>query len=150
MEFASTILKEAGLDPLPRYREPGLSPRSTPDVAKRFPLVLTTGARLPMYVHSRTFRLAWDRGLRPDPNADINPADAAARGISDGDWISLSTARASLRVRAHLTEVVAPGVVNFYHAWPEADANSLIEPDYLDPISAYPGFKSQLCEVSKA
>ncbi|MEW6665323.1 MAG: molybdopterin-dependent oxidoreductase [Thermodesulfobacteriota bacterium] len=149
MEFTSTVLKEAGLDPLPRYQEPRLSPRSTPELAKKFPLVLTTGARLPMYVHSRTFRLGWDRGLRPDPNADINPADAAARGISDGDRISLSTPRASLLVRANLTEVVPPGVVSFYHAWPEADANLLIEPDYLDPISAYPGFKSQLCEVSK-
>jgi anaerobic selenocysteine-containing dehydrogenase len=149
MEFLSTVLKEAGLDPLPRYQEPRLSPRSTPEVAEKFPLILTTGARLPMYVHSRTFRLGWTRVLRPDPNADINPADAAVRGISDGDWISLSTPRSSLRVRAHLTEIVPPGVVNFYHAWPDADANLLIEPDYLDPISGYPGFKSQLCEVSK-
>ena len=150
MELTSTVLKEAGLDPLPTYQEPRLSPRSTPEVAKKFPLILTTGARLPMFVHSRTFRLAWPRGLRPDANVDINPADAAARGISDGDPVTLSTARASLKVRANLTEVVAPGVVNFYHAWPDADANMLIEPDYLDPISAYPGFKSQLCQVEKA
>ncbi len=149
MEFTSTILKEAGHDPLPRYREPKLSPRSTPEVAERFPLILTTGARLPMYVHSRTFRLGWTRGLRKDPSADINPADGASRSISDGDWISLSTPRGSLRVRAHLTEVVGPGVVNFYHAWPEADANLLVPPDYLDPLSAYPGFKSLLCQVEK-
>ncbi len=149
MEFASTVLKEAGLDPLPRYREPGLSPRSKPEVAEKFPLILTTGARLPMFVHSRTFRLGWTRSLRPEAEVDINPADAAVRAISDGDLVSLSTPRSSLRVRAHLTEVVAPGVVNFYHAWPEADANMLIEPDYLDPLSGYPGFKSLLCEVSK-
>jgi anaerobic selenocysteine-containing dehydrogenase len=149
MEFTSTVLKEAGLDPLPSYQEPRLSPVSTPEVAKSYPLILTTGARLPMYVHSRTFRLAWPRGLRPDANVDINPADAASRGISDGDPVLLSTARNSLKVRANLTEVVAPGVVSFYHAWPEADANLLIEPDYLDPISAYPGFKSQLCEVRR-
>jgi anaerobic selenocysteine-containing dehydrogenase len=149
MEFVSTVLKEAGLDPLPRYQEPMLSPRSTPEVAGKFPLVLTTGARLPMYVHSRTFRLGWTRSLRPEANVDINPADAAGRGIADGDRVSLSTQRGSLAVRAHLTEVVAPGVVNFYHAWPDADANMLIPPDYLDPLSGYPGFKSLLCEVSK-
>jgi anaerobic selenocysteine-containing dehydrogenase len=149
MEFVSTILKEAGHDPLPRYQEPMLSPRSRPEVAERFPLILTTGARLPMYVHSRTFRLGWTSGLRPDPSADINPADAASRGISEGDWISLSTSRASLKVRAHLTEVVPPGVVSFYHAWPGADANLLIAPDYQDPISGYPGFKSLLCQVQK-
>jgi hypothetical protein len=26
----------------------------------------------------------------------------------------------------------------------------LIEPDYVDPISCYPGFKALLCEVKKA
>jgi len=149
MEFSSTILKEEGHDPLPRYQEPRLSPHSTPEVAEKFPLILTTGARLPMYVHSRTFRVGWTRGLRKDPSADINPADGASRGIADGDGILLSTPRASLKVRAHLTEVVPRGVVSFYHAWPDADANMLIAPDYLDPLSGYPGFKSLLCQVEK-
>jgi len=43
-----------------------------------------------------------------------------------------------------------PGVVNMYHGYPEADVNLLIDPDYLDPISCYPGFKSLLCEIRKA
>jgi anaerobic selenocysteine-containing dehydrogenase len=149
MEFASTILKEAGLDPLPTYREPKLSPLSTPEVAETFPLILTTGARLPMYQHSRTFRLGWTRGLRRDASLDMNPRDADARGITAGNWVSLSTPRGSVKVRANLTEIVPPGVVNIYHAWPEVDINTLVEPDYLDPISGFPGFKSLLCEVKK-
>jgi hypothetical protein len=44
--------------------------------------------------------------------------------------------------------MVAPGVVSMYHDDPDASVNLLIEPDYLDPISGYPGFKSLLCEVS--
>jgi anaerobic selenocysteine-containing dehydrogenase len=149
MEFTSTLLKKAGLDALPRFQEPRLSPRSTPEVAERFPLILTTGSRLPMYQHSRTFRLAWTRGLRPDASVDINPRDAAARAIRAGDWVNLSTPRDSVRVRANLTEAVPAGVVGIYHAWPEADVNRLVEPDYLDPISGFPGFKSLLCEVTK-
>jgi anaerobic selenocysteine-containing dehydrogenase len=35
-----------------------------------------------------------------------------------------------------------------YRMWPGADVNQLIDPDYLDPISGFPGFKSLLCEVS--
>jgi len=149
MEFSSTILKEAGLDPLPTYREPELSPRSTPEVAEKFPLILTTGARLPMYQHSRTFRLGWTRGLRQDASLDMNPLDAEARGIKADVWVLLSTPRGSVKARANLTEIVAPGVVNIYHAWPEVDINTLVEPDYLDPISGFPGFKSLLCEVKK-
>lgn len=148
MEFTSTILKEVGEDPLPRYKEPGLSPRSAPDVAKDFPLILTTGARLPMFVHSRTFRLGWTRSLRPDPMVDMNPADARDRGITQEDWVSLSSPRGSIRVKANLTEMVPPGVVNMFHAYPEASVNMLVEPDYLDPISGYAGFKSLLCQVT--
>lgn len=149
MEFFSDELAAAGHDPLPTYREPKLSPVSTPEVAREFPLILTTGARLPMFVHSRTFRLPWNRQLRPDPMVDINPKDALERGIRAGDVVDLSTARNSIRVKANLTEVVAPGVVSMYHAYPEADVNLLFEPDYLDPISGFPGFKSALAQVRK-
>jgi anaerobic selenocysteine-containing dehydrogenase len=81
--------------------------------------------------------------------ADMNPRDARDRGVAQEDWVSLSTPRSSLRVRANLTEMVSPGVVNMYHDDPEASVNLLIEPDYLDPISGYPGFKSLLCEVKR-
>lgn len=147
MEFTSLILKDAGMDPLPVYKEPNQSPLSTPDLAKEYPLVLTTGARLPMFMHSRMFRVPWVRKLRPDPMVDINPKDAGTRGISPDAWVMLVTKRGSIRVRANLTELVPPGVVSMYHAFPSADVNELIDPDYRDPISGYPGFKSLLCEV---
>jgi anaerobic selenocysteine-containing dehydrogenase len=150
MEFTSMILKELGHDPLPTYEEPKLSPRSAPEIARDFPLILTTGSRLPMFVHSRTFRLDWTRSLRPDPMVDINPADALERGILQEDWAMLSSPRASIRVRANLTERVPIGVVSMYHAYPEASVNLLVDPDYLDPISGYPGFKSLLCQVTKS
>ncbi|MFH1491376.1 MAG: molybdopterin dinucleotide binding domain-containing protein, partial [Pseudomonadota bacterium] len=151
MEFSSTVLKEFGLDPLPVFREPEISPVSTPELAKDFPLILTTGVRLPMFVHSQTFRLPWTKRLRPNhPAADINPVDASKRGISAGDEILLMTPRSSIKVKANLTEIVPPGVVSMYHAYPTADVNLLIAPDYRDPISGFPGFKSLLCEVKKS
>jgi anaerobic selenocysteine-containing dehydrogenase len=149
MEFRSKVLEAFGIDPLPKYEEPRLSPFSAPEVADRFPLIFTTGARLPMFIHSRTFRLPWLRELRPDPMADIHPVDARKRGISHGDWVRLSTPRGAIRVKAHVTEIVPPGVVNMYHGYPEADVNLLIDPDYRDPISGFPGFKSLLCQVER-
>ncbi len=149
MEFSSSVLADAGIDPLPRFAEPKLSPVSSPKKARKYPLILTTGARLPMFVHSRTFRLEWTRSLRPDPMLDINPEDAEKRGIRQGDWLDLKTERNSIRVRANLTLSVPAGVVNMFHAYPDADVNQLIAPDYLDPISGFPGFKALLCEVQK-
>jgi anaerobic selenocysteine-containing dehydrogenase len=149
MELTSTVLEELGIDPLPRFHEPKLSPRDPLKETENYPLILTTGARLPMFIHSRTFRLPWTNSLRPDPMADMHPTDADMRGIEQGDWIELYTKRGGLNVRANLTEIVPPGVVNMYHGYPEADVNTIIEPDYLDPISGYPGFKSLLCEIKK-
>jgi anaerobic selenocysteine-containing dehydrogenase len=149
MEFVSLLLKEAGMDPLPVYREPELSPVSTPDLAKEYSLTFTTGARLPMFFHSRMFRVPWTRKLRPDPMVDINPLDARSRGIRPDEWVVLYTHRGSVHVRANVTELVPPGVVSMYHNLPGADANELIDPDYRDPISGFPGFKSLLCEVKK-
>ena len=149
-EFSSTVLAEHGFDPLPVFKEPKLSREARPDLAEEYPLILTTGARLPMYIHSRTFRLGWNKRLRPHPMVDMNPLDAAERGLSAGDNVVLSTPRGSIRVKANLTEVVPAGVVSMYHAYPEADVNLLIDPDYLDPISAFPGFKSMLAQVGKA
>ena len=81
--------------------------------------------------------------------ADINPMDAEQRGISAGDEILLITARSSIKVKANLTEIVPAGVVSMYHAYPTADVNVLIDPDYRDPISGFPGFKALLCDVKK-
>ena len=91
-----------------------------------------------MFIHSRTFRLPWTRSLRPRPAADLNPADARALGIAQGDRVELSTPAGSIRVHANLTELAQPGVVHMYHGHPEADVNLLLDPDYLDPISGFP------------
>ena len=53
VEIWSSILEKNGYDPLPTYREPVESPLSTPDLARRYPLVLTTGVRTISYTHSQ-------------------------------------------------------------------------------------------------
>lgn len=149
MEFVSSRLGEADIEALPFYKEPVLSPVSTPDVAEKFPLVLGTGTRLPMYIHSRTFRNSWNRKLHPDPSVMINSSDATERNITDNDEVVLSTPRSSIKVRARITDTIAPGVANIFHGWPDVEVNELIESDYLDPISGFPGFKSLICQVAK-
>jgi anaerobic selenocysteine-containing dehydrogenase len=80
MDLASSILKQAGFDPLPAYKEPALSPVSAPAISRDFPLILTTGARLPMFMHSRMYRIPSMRQLRPNPMVDFNPRGADDRG----------------------------------------------------------------------
>ncbi len=154
LEFKSSVLEKYegrhGFEALPVYAPPRHSAEASPDLAREYPFVLNTGSRLPMFVHTRTFRLSWTSSLRPNhPSADVNPADAARMGIGQDEAIRISTHRGAITVRANLTQAVQPGVVHMYHGHPEADVNVLFDADYLDPLSGFPGFKSALCKVEK-
>ncbi|MGI9862386.1 molybdopterin-dependent oxidoreductase [Moorella naiadis] len=149
MEFQSQVLATLGYESLPVYHPPRLSQAETPEIAKEYPLILNTGSRLPMFIHSRTFRLSWTRSLRPQPALDMNPVDAAELGIQQGEKVRLSTPQGSIIVFANLTPAVRPGVIHMYHGYTEADVNLLVAADYLDPLSGYPGYKSLLCKVEK-
>jgi anaerobic selenocysteine-containing dehydrogenase len=154
MEFVSTVIARyqdrPGFDPLPVYRPPKYSQEASPELAREYPLILNTGSRLPMFVHTRTYRLSWPSSLRPNhPSADLNPVDAEALGLRQDDDVRLSTLMGAIRVKVNLTQMVQPGMVCMYHGFGQADVNELFEKDYLDPISGFPGFKSALCRVEK-
>jgi anaerobic selenocysteine-containing dehydrogenase len=150
VEFVSTILEEAGYPGLPEYREPYWSPISTPEVARRYPLVLTSGARSRFYTHSQGRGLATLNRQDPEPRVQMSRADAEAREIRDGDMVRISSPLGSVTMRALVTDTVLPGVVNAPHGWAEADVNLLIPDDGLDPISGFPPFRSSLCQIEPA
>jgi anaerobic selenocysteine-containing dehydrogenase len=150
VEIWSSILEENGYDPLPTYKEPLESPLSTPDLARRYPLVLTTGVRTISYTHSQHRKLAKLRSMVPDPLLEIHPDDASVRRIKTGDNVMVFSPRGEVFAKANVTDIILPGVVHLPHHWPfEANANILCDDINLDPISGFPAFKSQLCQVRK-
>jgi anaerobic selenocysteine-containing dehydrogenase len=151
IEIASSSLAEQGLDPLPSYKEPPESPLSTPDLAKTYPLVMTSGARVMAYTHSQFRNVPSLRKLMPEPMVDIHPADASPRGIKPGDTVTVSSPRGSITMKANVTDAILEGVVSMPHHWPgEANVNRLVDDSTLDPVSGFVPFKSQLCQVTKA
>ncbi len=154
LEFKSKMLEKygekPGMEALPIYYPPKYSAEASPEMAKEYPLILNTGSRLPMFIHSRANHLSWTQGLRPlGPSVDVNPEDAAMLGIKAEDDVRLSTPFGAIEVKANPTLMVMPGVVHMYHGITGADVNSLLSGDYLDPISGFPGFKSALCKLEK-
>ena len=149
VEFTSTELEKAGFDALPIYREPQWSPVSTPEIAKDYPLVLTSGARTRNYTHSQGRLLPKLHVREPDPRVQINPVDAAARAIDDGAWIEISSPLGNIEMRAWVTDEVAPGVVQAVHGWESANINELVPDTSLDPISGFPAFGSGLCQIAR-
>jgi len=151
VEIASSILAEHGFEPLPVYEEPAESPISRPDLAKSFPLVLTSGARKLSFIHSQYRNIPYLRNMFPEPLLEINPSDAKPRGIQSGETVIVSSPRGSIKLKADITDKILPGVVHVPHQWPgEANVNILVDDCNLDPISGFAPFKSQLCQVSKA
>lgn len=111
VEFVSSRLEDAGYDGLPVYREPYWSPVSRPDLARDYPLVLTTGGRSPVYTHSQGRNLESLRRREPEARVQISPADAAARAIGDGDEVVVSSPIGQIVLKAWVTSIVPAGVV---------------------------------------
>lgn len=150
MEFASEVLRAHGMEPLPVYREPVYSPLSTPEIAKRFPLIMNSGTRVPFYSDAKERELPWLRRFMPEPVIRLNPADARARGLVEGDYVRITAPidEEGVVMKLELTETVKPGVIDALHGWPQANINRLITRDF-DPISGFVPFKEGLCQVSK-
>ncbi|MCX8043894.1 MAG: molybdopterin-dependent oxidoreductase [Desulfobacterota bacterium] len=151
IELYSHALAAAGYDPLPSYREPLESPESAPDIAATYPLVLTTGGRQEMFVHSQHRTIKKLRQLNPEPYAEIHPDTAQQYGIGDkeSERIRISSLRGSITMKLKITDNILPGVVHLPHGWDKADCNLLTDHEKRDPISGFPGLRSSLCRVEK-
>lgn len=150
IELYSQSLESNGYDPLPVYREPGESISATPALAQEYPLTLTTGARVPMFLHSQHRTIESLRKLWPEPYLEIHPETARACGIGDGELVVVESPRGSVRIKAQFTAGIRPHVVHLPHGWVEADCNLLTDHKQRDPISGFPGLKSSLCRIKKA
>ena len=131
VELYSTMFRQFGVDPLPYYEEPQLSPVSTPEKMEEYPFVLTTGARTYCYFHSEGKQIPYLREINPDPLIEINPQDALELGIADGQWVRVSNPFGSCVLKAKVTQTVYPGLVMAQHGFwfPEEDGE---EPHLYD------------------
>jgi anaerobic selenocysteine-containing dehydrogenase len=157
-EIASTILEEHGYDPLPVYTEPQESPLSQPELAKKFPLVFNSGARVTTDFHAQYHGIESLLKERPEPTVTINVSDARDRGIKDGDHVLVKTSRGQITLRAIVTDGIVKGTVEANmgggchvgpKAWQEANINELTDLQQYDPISGFPAYKALLCDVLK-
>ena len=147
VELYSEELEKLGYDPLPTYQEPPEGPISAPELAKAYPLILTTGARELEYWHSEHRKLPKLRRRNPEARAAIHPNTARKYDVSDGDLMIVETKTGGTEIKARVTEDILPCVVSFPHAWP--GENMLTDDTPVDPVSGYPAFTGLLCRVRR-
>lgn len=109
-------------------------------VGEKFPLILTSG-RLVEYEGGgeETRSNKWLAELQQECFIEINPADAAARGIRDGGWVWVTGAEndSKAKVKALVTERVGKGVawMPFHFAgWFQGVDQRAKYPKGADPI----------------
>ena len=116
---------------------------------EEYPLILTTGRVLEHWHGGTLTRHSWMDDLQPAAMLDINPADAARLGISQGQPVRVTSRRGSIVLRARLTEKSTPGVVFIPFFFAEAAANELTI-DVVDPLAKIPEYKTCVVRVSTA
>jgi anaerobic selenocysteine-containing dehydrogenase len=164
VELYSTHLERMGYDPLPSYQEPHMSPYSTPELAKEYPLILSTGRRSVLYFHAEHRNIKPLRELEPHPVVEIHPDTARSLGINDGDWVWLENPHGRCKRKAKYFHGIHPKVVQSPHGWwlPEKKAEELfglwevnintLIPDGTQAKCGFGGgqYKSIMCKVYKA
>ncbi len=115
-EFWSQTAKDMGLDPLPAYVAPRESALSAPLLAKKYPLAfISPPAR--NFLNSSFANLPFALEEAGEPYLDIHPADAAARGIADGDRVRIYNQRGAFAAKARVSDRVRQDVVAALSVW---------------------------------
>ena len=163
VEIYSETFLNHGYPPLPVFEEPPVGPVARPDLAERFPLILTC-AKSTLFCQSQHRALPSLRKRALDPEVQLHPTAARARGIASGDWVAIETPDGQVRARARFNGTLDPRVVIGEHGWwqaaPEigargydpfapdgANLNLVIGTAALDPVSGTAPHKSYLCEL---
>ena len=122
-------------------------PAEEPDAD--YPFILTTGRILYQY-HTATMsrRSSGLVSRTPDAFVEINPKDARALDVSEGDMIAVSSRRGSIEVRAAISERCDKGVVFIPFHYSEAAVNRLTNPA-LDPVAKIPELKVCAVKIEK-
>lgn len=159
LELYSNVMAKMGLEPMPVYTEPPISPVSTPELLEEFPFILMTGCKLKPFFHTEGRNIPALRKLHPNPMVDMNPEDAEALGLEEGQLVQVRTPYGTQRFLLHPDERLQKGVVHAEHAWwfpeqeePEfgcftSNANMLFGHEHFDTISGAQPLKSGLCAV---
>jgi formate dehydrogenase major subunit len=124
-----------------------IPPAEVPD--QEYPMVLSTGRRLYHYhTRTQTGRSQGINELLGEETADISTADAEAKGIVDGEMITVKSRRDEVVVKARMTRQVPEGLVWMAFHFRKACANWLTNPVY-DPVTQTAEYKVCAVRIDK-
>jgi len=114
-----------------------------------YPLLLTTGRSLFQF-HTGTMsrKVKGLNVFHGEELVEINPQDASALGIADGETVKVVSRRGAVAAKAKVTDVSPVGVVFMTFHFAESPTNQLTNPA-LDPVAKIPEFKVCAVRIEK-
>jgi anaerobic selenocysteine-containing dehydrogenase len=110
LEFVSSRMARAGLDPVAGYTPPYESADRNTPLAREYPLALVTPANH-FFLNSMFANMPRQQQRAGVPTLTIHPVDAASLGIASGDEVRVGNARGSFVAIADVSDHVRRGVV---------------------------------------
>jgi assimilatory nitrate reductase catalytic subunit len=120
-------------------------------VNEDYPSFLTTGRVVSQYLSgTQTRRIGALVDQYPEPRAEIHPRLAEQHGIKDGDWVTVTTRRDDLTIRAMVVKTIRPDTIFIPYHWAGTRSANRLTHRTLDPRSKIPEFKVSACWIAKA
>ncbi|MBF0128672.1 MAG: molybdopterin oxidoreductase family protein [Alphaproteobacteria bacterium] len=153
VEFYSEAMAADGYDPLPAYHPPRESREAAPGLFTRYPLFFITPSGhsfLNAAYADEEGALSSERA----PTLLMNPSDADARGIAEGDLVRVFNDRGSCQLWVRIAEAARPGVVASHGQWwsrhyPDGGNANHTTPDHPADMGGGSAFNSNLVQVER-
>jgi len=122
-------------------------PAELPD--EEYPLILTTERSL-YHFHTGTLsrRISGLNEIKREERVEINPQDAQALGITQGERVRITSRRGEVEARALITPTSPRGVISMSFHFKETPTNALTNPA-LDPVAKIPELKVCAVKIEK-
>jgi assimilatory nitrate reductase catalytic subunit len=120
-------------------------------ISPDFPVYLTTGRVVSQYLSgTQTRRIGALVDQYPEPRVEMHPRLAAANDIADTDWVTITTRRSEITLRAMVVRTIRPDTVFIPYHWPHDRSANRLTHRTLDPQSKIPEYKVSACRIAKA
>ena len=99
---------------------------------------------------TQTRRIGGLLDIYPEPRVEIHPRLAAQHDIRDQDWVTVTTRRDEITLRALVVKTIRPDTVFIPYHWANRQSANKLTHRTLDPRSKIPEFKVSACRIRKA
>ncbi len=121
------------------------------EVDADYPVILTTGRVISQYLSgTQTRRIGPLVDQYAEPRVEMHPRLAEKLGVADGDWVTVTSRRGSVCLRAQVVTTIRPDTVFVPYHWAGPRSINRLTIAAQDPLSKIPEYKVCAVRVSRA